>query len=86
MKLNKRDTIFLMIVAAVIITLTVGSKERTTKAVPDDAIHDRVTSRAECMTCHGTEGVKPQPLGHPRADQCFQCHKQPEHWIGGLKK
>ncbi len=82
MKLNKRDTVFLLIVAAVIITLSVGSKERTTKAVPDDAIHDKVTSRAECMSCHGADGVKPQPLGHPHANQCFQCHKQPEHWVG----
>ena len=85
MKLNKRDTIFVLIVAAVIIFLTVGAKERTTKSVPDNDMHKNVTSRAQCMACHGVDGVKPQPLGHPKANQCFQCHKQPEHWVGGKK-
>ncbi len=82
MKLNQRDTIFLVIVTAVIIILAVGSSDRTTKAVPDNETHSQVTSREECMTCHSAEGTKPQPLGHPRANQCFQCHKQPEHWVG----
>jgi len=83
MKISKRDTVFIVIVAVVILFLTLGAKERTTKAVPDDAIHDQVTSRAQCMSCHGIDGVKPQPLGHPKANQCFQCHKQPDHWVGG---
>lgn len=83
MKISKRDSIFIIIVAAVIIFLTLGAKDRTTKAVPDDAMHDKVTSRSQCMACHGVEGVKPQPLGHPKANQCFQCHKQPDHWVGG---
>jgi len=82
MKLNKRDSLFILIVAIVIIFLTVGSKDRTTKSVPDNATHKNVTSRSACMTCHGVEGVKPQPLGHPKANQCFQCHKQPSHWVG----
>ncbi|MBN4058227.1 hypothetical protein JYT55_00580 [Mariprofundus ferrooxydans] len=86
MKFNKRDSIFIIIVAIVITVLAVGSKDRTTKAVPDDAIHDKVTSRAQCMTCHSAEGVKPQPMGHPSANQCFQCHKQPDHWVGGITK
>ncbi len=85
MKLNKRDTVFVLVVAAVIIFLTVGAKERTTKAVPDDDTHKNVTSRAQCMACHGADGIKPQPLGHPGADQCFQCHKQPEHWVGNTQ-
>ncbi len=85
MKINKRDAIFLGIVAAVIIVLVVGTSERTTKAVPDNTTHSQVTSRAECLVCHSTEGVKPQPLGHPKANQCFQCHKQPSHWVGSKK-
>ncbi|WP_051938123.1 hypothetical protein [Ghiorsea bivora] len=84
MKISKRDTVFIVIVAIVITFLTLGAKERTTKAVPDDVMHDNVTSREQCMTCHGVDGVKPQPLGHPKANQCFQCHKQPDHWVGGV--
>jgi len=86
MKISKRDTIFIVIVAIVITFLTLGAKERTTKAVPDDTIHDKATSREQCMTCHSADGVKPQPLGHPKANQCFQCHKQPDHWVGGVVK
>jgi len=85
MKINKRDTVFLLIVFTVILVLVVGTSERTTKAVPDNETHSKVTSREQCMACHSAEGVKPQPLGHPSANQCFQCHKQPDHWVGSTK-
>jgi len=83
---NKRDLIFFGVVAAVILALVLGTSERTTKAVPSDATHLQVTSRAECMACHGVDGIKPQPKGHSRADQCFQCHKQPSDWGKHVKQ
>lgn len=85
MKITKRDSVFIIIVAIVIITLVLGSSERTTKAVPNNETHSKVTSRAECLNCHGEQGIKPQPLGHPRANQCFQCHQQPTNWVGNAK-
>jgi hypothetical protein len=60
--------------------LVLGTSERTTKPVPDDDAHRHATSRAACMVCHGAEGVHPQPQGHTKADQCFQCHAQPQGW------
>ncbi len=78
--MNKRDWVFLGIVLAVILLLVMGTSERTTKPVPSDATHQAVTSRAQCMACHGVDGVKPQPVGHTKADQCFQCHMQPKNW------
>ncbi|HKI62518.1 MAG TPA: hypothetical protein VKA31_09515 [Mariprofundaceae bacterium] len=77
---GKRDAVFLAIVAVVIMLLVLGTSERTTKPVPDDDTHMHATSRAACMACHGTEGVRPQPQGHTKADQCFQCHAQPQGW------
>ncbi|MBN4082536.1 hypothetical protein JYT13_01875 [Mariprofundus ferrooxydans] len=77
---GKKDMVFFAIVAAVILLLVLGTSERKTKPVPSDEMHMQVTSRAECMTCHGVEGVKPQPMGHSKADQCFQCHLQPTNW------
>jgi len=77
---DKRDMIFFAIVAAVVLLLVLGSSERKTMPVPDNEMHQMAQSRAECMACHGVEGVKPQPMGHTKADQCFQCHLQPEHW------
>jgi len=77
---GKRDFIFLAVVASVILLLVLGSSDRTTKNVPSDEIHLHANSRAECMTCHAVDGIKPQPKGHTRADQCFQCHKQPKDW------
>jgi len=79
-QLGKRDVIFLAIVGVVILLLVLGSGDRTTKAVPADATHMQATSRAACMSCHGVDGVKPQPMGHTKADQCFQCHVQPKDW------
>jgi len=77
---NKRDMVFLAVVAAVILLLVLGTSDRTTKAVPNNATHAQATSRAECMDCHGVNGVRPQPMGHSKADQCFQCHMQPKTW------
>jgi len=82
MKWKKSDTIFVSIVVVVIIVLVVGTTERTTKAVPNDSTHQQVTSKAECMACHGVDRVKPQPMGHPGSDKCFQCHTQPVGWVG----
>lgn len=82
---GKRDIIFLLIVAAVILLLVLGSSERKTVAVPADDIHRSASSRAACMSCHGSEGVRPQPAAHTKADQCFQCHAQPDGWVGGAK-
>ncbi|MDQ6964283.1 MAG: hypothetical protein Q9M13_05110 [Mariprofundales bacterium] len=84
-KPNIRDAVFLAVVLSVVVTLSLGSSERTTKAVPNDDTHNRVTSHAECMACHGVDGVKPQPLGHTSGVQCFQCHKQPTGWTGGAQ-
>jgi len=77
---GKRDALFLAIVAGVILLLVLGSSERTTKPVPNDNTHQHATSRAACMTCHGSGGIRPQPKGHTKADQCFQCHTQPQGW------
>ena len=77
---GKKDFIFLSIVAAVILILVLGTSDRTTKAVPNDATHLKVTAHDECMACHGADGIKPQPKGHTRGVQCFQCHMQPKDW------
>ncbi|RMG92356.1 MAG: hypothetical protein D6703_02210 [Zetaproteobacteria bacterium] len=82
---NKRDFLFLGIIAVVITLLVLGTKERTTKPVPNDDVHINSTTRAACMTCHGEQGIRPQPPGHTKADQCFQCHRQPADWRGASK-
>jgi hypothetical protein len=80
---GKRDFMFLALVAAVILLLVLGTSERTTGAVPADETHRTALSREACMICHGVGGVRPQPAEHTKADQCFQCHTQPEGWQGG---
>jgi len=82
---GKRDLIFLGIIAAVVLLLVLGTSERTTKPVPDDATHRAATSKASCMVCHGNAGIHPQPKGHTKADQCFQCHAQPKGWKGASR-
>jgi len=81
---GKRDLLFLGIIAIVVLILVLGSSERKTKPVPNDEVHRTVTSRDACMTCHGSDGVSPQPKGHIKGGQCFQCHQQPKGW-GGLR-
>ena len=79
---GRRDLIFLLIVAAVILLLVLGSSERKTVPVPADDVHRNASSRTVCMSCHAAGGVRPQPEGHTKADQCFQCHAQPDGWVG----
>lgn len=79
-KPGRRDLVFLLIVAVVVLLLVLGTSERTTKPVPDDLTHRSVNSRAECMQCHSQGGVRPQPAGHIKGGQCFQCHQQPAGW------
>ncbi len=82
MKWKKNDSIFVMIILVVVIVLVIGTTERTTKAVPNDATHQQVTSKAGCMACHDGASERPQPLGHPKSGKCFQCHTQPQDWVG----
>jgi len=77
---GKRDLVFLSIITVVVLILVLGSSERKTRPVPDDETHRTVTTKAACMTCHGTDGVSPQPQGHIQSGQCFQCHLQPKGW------
>ncbi len=81
-KPSKRDAVFLLLVGTVVLALSLGSHERRTAATPNDKVHTHATSRSACMTCHGKGGIRPQPAGHTRADQCFQCHQQPAGWAG----
>lgn len=82
---NRRDVVFLGIIAAVVLALVLGTSERKTKPVPNDATHQQATHLDDCMQCHSAEGVRPQPKGHIKGGQCFQCHLQPEGWVGGGK-
>ena len=82
---GKKDAIFVAVVIAVIVLLVLGSSERTTKPTPDDTVHRAALSHETCMQCHAAEGVRPQPLGHTKSTQCFQCHTQPAGWLGANK-
>lgn len=81
-KPGKRDAYFLAFVATVVLLLMYGTGERTTKPTPNDATHQQAASRSACMECHSAGGVHPQPKRHTKADQCFQCHLEPENWVG----
>jgi hypothetical protein len=84
---GKRDLMFLALVAAVILLLVLGTSDRTTVAVPSDGTHRTAASRAACINCHWPDGVRSQAGKHlhTKADQCFQCHTQPDGWQGGNK-
>ncbi|EAU54288.1 hypothetical protein [Mariprofundus ferrooxydans] len=82
---GKRDAVFLAIVATVVLVLVLGTSERTTKDVPNDETHLAVAhlkkgQTQRCMECHGVKGMRPQPKGHIKGGQCFQCHVQPKDW------
>jgi len=84
-KPGKRDLVFLAIVAAVVLVLVLGSRERKKIDVPNDDVHRSVTTKAACMACHGANGIHPQPAKHTKMERCFLCHKQPDGWIGAAQ-
>jgi len=81
-RLGTRDWIFIGFILVVVAALTFGSSERKTAPTPNDATHQNATSHEQCMACHGADGARPQPIGHPGNTQCFMCHLQPEGWKG----
>jgi len=81
-KPGKRDAFFLAFVSAVVILLAFGSGDRTTKPTPNDAVHQQAVTKAACLSCHNTEGVRPQPKRHINDDECFRCHLMPKDWKG----
>ncbi|MDX8391966.1 MAG: hypothetical protein R8K53_05285 [Mariprofundaceae bacterium] len=81
-KPGRKDAIFLTIVLVVIILLVLGSHDRTTKATPNDAMHQQALNHQTCLQCHDANGTRPQPIGHSSSTQCFQCHAQPKGWQG----
>jgi len=84
-KPGKKDAIFFGVVLLVIILLVLGSSERTTKAVPNDTVHQQALNHQTCLQCHSEGGVRPQPIGHSSSTQCFQCHTQPKGWQGAMQ-
>ncbi len=85
-KPGKKDAIFVAVVIAVIVALSLGTGKRTTRPVPNDDAHIHATKRADCMRCHGAGGVKPRPKAHHApGDQCFLCHRQPRDWAGARR-
>lgn len=81
-RLGTRDWVFIGVIVAVVAALAFGSSEKRTAATPNDAIHQNATSHEQCLACHGADGERPQPIGHPGNTQCFMCHLQPEGWKG----
>lgn len=80
---GKRDAFFLAFVAAVVLLLVLGTGERTTRPTPNDATHQKVTSRTACLNCHDLDQINDPKLDrhkHVKEDQCFQCHMQPDVW------
>jgi hypothetical protein len=87
-KPGKRDAFFLAFVAAVVLLLVIGTGERTTRPTPNDEMHQKVTSRSECLNCHELDAINDPKLNrhhHVKEDQCFQCHKQPDVWKAPAK-
>ncbi|MFQ5518426.1 MAG: hypothetical protein ACE5E3_00350 [Mariprofundus sp.] len=82
---GKRDLLFLAVIAAVVLTLVLGTSERKTTPLPNDEVHRTSTSKAACMACHAQDGVRPQPPKHTKVDKCLLCHTAPEGWIGVMK-
>ncbi len=82
-KPGKKDAVFLLVVAGVIVLLLSLPSKRTTKSTPNDKVHTHAVTRQACMQCHGANGIRPRPVEqHAKGDQCFLCHTQPKDWLG----
>ena len=48
---------------------------RQAPVIPADAAHLAARGdAAQCMTCHGPQGMKPRGPNHPFGNDCRKCH------------
>ena len=62
----------LVTLAALVIFLAM--RGRQPPMLPVDADHVRFVSSGACLSCHGPEGISPQPKNHPLGSDCMRCH------------
>lgn len=81
-KLLISNSLFVLILAAILIFLLNAPKE-TTSPLPHDDIHSpfhdiKGKKEAEkfCLDCHDQDKEAPLPEGHPPKYRCLFCHKR----------
>ena len=67
----------LAIVALAALVLYLAMRSRQPPVLPADAEHARFISSGACLSCHGPDGVSPQPRNHPLGADCLRCHGMP---------
>lgn len=81
-KLLLGNSLFILILAAILVFLLNAPKE-TTSPLPHDDIHSRfhdIKGKKEaekfCLACHDQDKESPLPEGHPPKYRCLFCHKR----------
>ena len=67
----------LAIVALAALVIFLAMRGRQPPVLPVDADHARFVSSGACLSCHGPEGISPQPRNHPLGNECLRCHGMP---------
>ncbi len=62
------------IVALAALVIFLAWRGRQPPVLPVDADHARFISSGACLSCHGPEGISPQPKNHPLGAECMRCH------------
>ncbi len=72
-----KNTIWLVVFAAVIILVLVFVSKTATKPpfIPADDLHKVITTDAACTECHAPGKRSPLKPSHPPKEQCLYCHK-----------
>ena len=71
----KKKLAYTLLAAAVGIMFYLYSSKPQAPFVPEDNIHNKLTTNAECMQCHAPGKRELLQEGHTRKDECFTCHK-----------
>jgi len=74
---GKRDWVFLMAVAAVVlfVSLLPTPRERN-PMIPANEAHRTLTAETHCSQCHALQGSQPLSSRHPKRQDCFKCHRR----------
>lgn len=75
-KLRMRNNLIFVVFILAVVGFLYSISGKKYPQIPATESHQGITEVADCMKCHGPEGLMPRKPAHPPKDDCFKCHKK----------
>ena len=76
--LRKSDWLFAGAVVLVVVGVSLLPSPRDRNPVIPATMEHKGISEKDCVRCHAAGQSRPFPERHPKRQDCFRCHKEPD--------